>query len=76
MFHLDFGEEDYPMDNDDNVDDDDGDDDEIHDYQNFDNHQEIVEEILMNTIYWLMSMDVVIEHFVQMYVFRYRNTKI
>lgn len=64
------------MDNDDNVDDDDGDDDEIHDYQNFDNHQEIVEEILMNTIYWLMSMDVVIEHFVQMYVFRYRNTKI
>lgn len=64
------------MDNDDNVDDDDGDDDEIHDYQNFDNHLEIVEEILMNTIYWLMSMDVVIEHFVQMYVFRYRNTKI
>jgi hypothetical protein len=34
------------MDNDDNVDDDgDDDDDEIHDYQMFDNHQEIVEEI-------------------------------
>jgi hypothetical protein len=64
------------MDNDDNVDDDDGDDDEIHDYQMFDNHQEIVEEIQVNTIYLLMLMDEVIEHFVQKYVFQYQNKMI
>jgi hypothetical protein len=38
------------MDSDDNVDDDD-DDYEIHEYQMFDNHQEIVEEKQVNTIY-------------------------
>ena len=68
----------YPMDNDDNEDDDGDDDDvsEIHDYQTFDNRQEIVEEILTNTIYSLTSMDEEVEHSVQMFVFQCRNTKI
>jgi hypothetical protein len=44
MFHPNYVEVHYLMDNDDNVDDD-GDDDEIHGYQMFDSHREIVEEI-------------------------------
>ena len=57
-------------------DDDDDNDDEIHDYQTFDNHQETVEERQANTIYWLMWMGEVIEHYDQMYVFQYQNMMI
>jgi hypothetical protein len=47
MFRLNYAAVHYLMDNDDNEDDDDDvdDDDEIHDYQMFDNHREIAEEI-------------------------------
>ena len=44
MFHLNYVEEYYRMDSDDNEDDDGDDDDEIRDYRMFDNRREIVEE--------------------------------